>query len=149
MADLEDFVAAQDRTWPEVTAELAAGRKTTHWIWWVFPQLATLGRSERAQHFGLSGVDAARSYLDHPVLRARLVEAARLLLRHDGTPPETILGPVDALKVRSSLTLFEAVPGAPTECAEVLSRLYGGGRCPLTQAYLAGHAPRGNRGDLP
>ncbi|MFP4404599.1 DUF1810 family protein, partial [Rhodosalinus sp.] len=76
------------------------------------------------------------AYLAHPVLGPRLQEAARLMLAHEGTPPEDILGQVDALKLRSSMTLFEAVPGAPLVFAEVLDRLYGGERCPHTRKAL-------------
>ncbi|MDU8910894.1 DUF1810 domain-containing protein [Aestuariicoccus sp. MJ-SS9] len=133
MADLSEFVAAQDKVWDQVVAEVTAGRKTTHWIWWVFPQLASLGRSLRARHFGLSGLDDATAYLAHPVLGPRLVEVSNLLLSHAGTPPEDILGQVDALNVRSCMTLFEAVPDAPPVLANVLNRLYSGARCPITQ----------------
>ncbi|KUF09561.1 DUF1810 domain-containing protein [Pseudoponticoccus marisrubri] len=136
MATLEEFVAAQDPVWPQVCRELRGGRKTTHWIWWVFPQLASLGRSPRARYFGLSGLGEAQDYLDHPVLGPRLIEVARLLLRHSGTDPRKILGEVDALKVRSSMTLFEAVPGADPIFTTVLERLYAGERCPLTQTEI-------------
>ncbi|SEL57338.1 Uncharacterized protein, DUF1810 family [Roseivivax marinus] len=132
MATPDEFVAAQEGCWPEVVAELTAGRKTSHWIWWVFPQLETLGRSPRARHFGLAGVGEARAYLAHPVLGPRLVEVAELLMRHAGTAPEDILGAVDALKVRSSMTLFEAVPGADPAFARVLDTFYAGDRCPHT-----------------
>lgn len=138
MAELSEFVAAQHPVWDRVRAELRAGRKTSHWIWWVFPQLASLGRSQRARHFGLSGLDEAAAYLAHPVLGPRLGEASRLMLAHEGTPPEQVLGEVDALKLRSSMTLFEAVAGAPRVFSEVLDRLYGGERCPLTQKALGG-----------
>ncbi|SHJ01695.1 DUF1810 domain-containing protein [Wenxinia saemankumensis] len=136
MAALHEFVAAQDRVWPQVTAELRAGRKTGHWIWFVFPQLAALGRSGTARHFGLADLAEATSYLADPVLRARLEEAAALLLAHEGADPASILGGVDAMKVRSSMTLFEAVPGAPPVVAQVLDRLYGGARDPLTLERL-------------
>jgi uncharacterized protein (DUF1810 family) len=138
LAELSEFVAVQEPVWPRVRAELRAGRKTSHWIWWVFPQLASLGRSERARHFGLSGLDEAAAYLAHPVLGPRLEEAAHLMRAHEGTPPEDVLGQVDALKLRSSMTLFEAVPGAPAVFAQVLDRLYGGARCPHTREELGG-----------
>jgi uncharacterized protein (DUF1810 family) len=136
LAELSEFVAAQDPVWDRVCTELRAGRKTSHWIWWVFPQLASLGRSERARHFGLSGLDEAADYLAHPVLGPRLEEAAQLMLAHDGTPREDVLGQVDALKLRSSMTLFEAVPGAPEVFGQVLDRLYDGARCPHTREAL-------------
>lgn len=137
MATLEEFVAAQEPVWDDVLRELGQGRKTSHWIWWVFPQLATLGRSPRARHFGLAGAGEAGAYLAHPVLGPRLQEVSALLLTHDSASPEEILGSVDALKVRSSMTLFEAVPDAPEVFSQVLDRLYAGSRCPLTQAELA------------
>ncbi|MFD1344029.1 DUF1810 domain-containing protein [Litorisediminicola beolgyonensis] len=136
MVSLDDFLTAQNACWGSVTDELRAGRKETHWIWWVFPQLASLGRSPRAREYGLSGLEEARRYLAHDTLRARLTEAAELMLSHEGTPPDEVLGSVDALKLRSSMTLFEAVPGAPGVSSEVLERLYGGARCPLAQTAL-------------
>jgi uncharacterized protein (DUF1810 family) len=119
-----------------VRRELRAGRKTSHWIWWIFPQLARLGRSPRARHFGLAGLAEATAYLAHPVLGPRLEHAARLVLAHQGAAAEDILGEVDARKLRSSMTLFEAVPGAPPTFAAVLDRLYAGARCPRTRAAL-------------
>ncbi|MBS0123488.1 DUF1810 domain-containing protein [Thetidibacter halocola] len=139
MPTLSGFVTAQEAVWPDVLRELRAGQKTSHWIWWVFPQLSSLGRSPRARHFGLSGVDEAADYLAHPILGPRLVEVSQILLSHTGTDPETILGPIDSLKVRSSLTLFEAVPDADPVFAQVLDGMYGGTRCPITrQAVAAG-----------
>ncbi|MBP0483299.1 DUF1810 domain-containing protein [Sagittula salina] len=137
MAELAEFVEAQEAVWPQVVAELHAGRKDSHWIWWVFPQLQSLGRSHRARHFGLSGLVEAAAYLSHPVLGPRLEQSAELLLKHADRTPEEILGPVDALKVRSSMTLFEAVPGAPEVFGAVLNRLYSGKRCPVTREALA------------
>lgn len=136
MAELEEFVSAQEPVWDEVVAELRAGRKTTHWIWWVFPQLQHLGRSERARHFGLGGLGAASDYLAHPILGPRLEQAAELLLAHAGSSPDAILGNVDALKVRSSMTLFERVPGAPPTFGKVLETFYDGERCPHTQQII-------------
>lgn len=132
MAGLQEFVDAQDKHWPQILGELRDGRKATHWIWYVFPQLATLGRSAMARHFGLSGIEEAGAYLAHPVLGPRLVTCAELLLQHPERTPEEILGPVDALKVRSCMTLFEAATDAPGVFGEVLDRLYSGSRCPET-----------------
>lgn len=136
MAELREFVEAQDGHWPQILAELRDGRKVTHWIWYVFPQLETLGRSGMARHFGLSGLDEATAYLAHPVLGRRLREATALLLEHPGRTPEEMLGPVDALKIRSCMTLFEAVPGASDVFGTVLERLYSGERCGITRAAL-------------
>lgn len=135
MADaFAHFVEAQERVWPQVVAELTAGRKSSHWMWFVFPQLAALGRSPTAKRFGLEDLDEAARYLAHPVLGPRLEEAAARLLAHRGAPPETILGPVDSMKLRSSMTLFSRAPGAAPVFTEVLEAFYGGDPCPLTLA---------------
>ncbi|MBY6114000.1 DUF1810 domain-containing protein [Mameliella alba] len=131
-----EFLQAQDQSWSDVLRELQDGHKVTHWIWWVFPQLALLGRSSRARHFGLAGPEDAHAYLAHPVLGQRLVDVSQLLLTHVDKDPVEILGPIDAIKVRSSMTLFETVPGAHTVFSDVLERMYGGQRCPLTQDAL-------------
>lgn len=137
MAELSEFLEQQARDWRPARDELAAGHKRSHWIWWIVPQLAALGRSPRARHYGLASLEEATAYLSHPVLRQRLEEVATLMLAQAPTPPETVLGPVDALKLRSSMTLFEAVPGASPLFAEVLDSLYGGARCQLTQDAIA------------
>jgi uncharacterized protein (DUF1810 family) len=112
MHDLGRFVAAQDRVWAEVVAELAAGRKRTHWMWFVFPQVAGLGSSSMAVAYAIGSIGEAEAYLVHPVLGARLREATRLMLGHAGTAAEAVLGGIDAMKFRSSMTLFaEAAPG--------------------------------------
>src|SRR3954465_10600364 len=103
----EDFVAAQDRVWPAVLAELRAGRKTGHWMWFVFPQIAGLGRSPMARRYAIGSLEEARAYLAHPVLGPRVRESAEALLVHAGPSPGSILGGIDALKLRSSMTLFE------------------------------------------
>ncbi len=131
------FLAAQDRVWAEVRRELAAGRKTSHWIWFVFPQLASLGRSERAKFYGIADFAEAEAYLAHPTLRARLVEASGLMLDHAGADPAAILGGIDAAKLRSSMTLFAAVPGAPDVFARVLEAFYGGVPCPRSEAEIS------------
>ncbi|WP_425071488.1 DUF1810 domain-containing protein [Sagittula sp. S175] len=136
MADLGDFVSAQAPYWPQVQAELRAGRKLTHWIWWFFPQLEVLGRSQRAREFGLAGLDEAAAFLAHPVLGPRLVTCCGMLLEHGDASPEEMLGPVDALKVRSCATLFAAVPDADPVFGEVLNRLYSGTKCPVTRETL-------------
>ena len=134
--DPDRFLAAQAPVLATVHAELSAGRKATHWMWFVFPQLAALGRSPTAKHYGLTGLPEASAYLAHPVLGPRLADCTRLLLAHRDTPPEAILGPVDALKLRSSLTLFAAVPSADPVFAEALAAFFGGVPCPLTAAAL-------------
>jgi uncharacterized protein (DUF1810 family) len=136
--DLQRFVDAQDAggTWEQALAELRAGAKRSHWMWFVFPQVAGLGRSPTAQHFAVSGVDEARAYLAHPVLGPRLVEAARALAGLPGSDPVRVFGPVDAVKLRSSMTLFAAAdPGQPV-FAEVLDRYFAGERDEATLARL-------------
>jgi uncharacterized protein (DUF1810 family) len=137
MADLERFVAAQERSYATALAELRRGRKESHWMWWIFPQLRSLGRSGTAKAYGIADLREAEAYLAHPVLGPRLVEATRAMLMHEGQAPEAVLGGVDALKLRSCATLFAAVPGAAPEFREVLEAFYGGEADPLTQAELA------------
>jgi len=134
--DLERFVAAQDPVWARVTAELSAGAKRTHWIWFVFPQIAGLGHSSTAVHYALPSQAAAEAYLAHPVLGPRLVEAVQLMLRHRDTPAETILGGIDAVKFRSCLTLFEAAGGGAV-FKDALDAFYGGERDPATLKILS------------
>ncbi len=123
--DLQRFVAAQDAHWPAIRAEVAAGAKRSHWMWYVFPQIAGLGHSPMAVRYALSGVGEARAYLAHPVLGPRLRELCGLLLGTGLSDPVAVMGGVDAMKLRSSMTLFDLV--APGEVfAAVLARFYGG-----------------------
>lgn len=132
---LARFTAAQDAIWPAPLEEMRAGRKTGHWMWFVFPQLASLGRSATARFYGIADLAEARAYLAAPLLRSRLVEAASALLAHRGVAAETILGPVDALKLRSSMTLFDrAAEGRMAEFPAVLAAFHDGMRCPVTMA---------------
>ena len=115
--DLERFIAAQSGgVYEQALAELRAGAKRTHWMWFIFPQHRDLGRSDTAKLYGLAGVAEAEAYAAHPLLGARLRECIRALLPHlrGGRSAETILGPVDALKLRSSMEIFaEALPDDP------------------------------------
>lgn len=133
----EHFIAAQDRVWDDVLAELRAGEKRGHWMWFVFPQHVALGRSPMAQRYGLKGLDEARAYLDHPVLGARLSEATRLVLAVEGRTAHQIFGSPDDLKFRSSMTLFtRAAPGEPL-FRQALDTYYGGEEDALTLGLLA------------
>ena len=138
---LERFVAAQDRdgTYARALAELRAGRKTTHWMWFVFPQLAGLGASETSRRYAIASLEEARAYLAHPVLGPRLRECAEAALRHAASDPEAILGAVDAIKLRSSMTLFELAggPSAPDVFARVLDRYFAGSRDEATLRLVA------------
>ncbi len=112
--DLERFVVAQDPIYDRVVAELRAGRKRTHWIWFVFPQIAGLGRSPASVRYALDSLDEARAYLDHPVLGARLRECTQIVADHSGLTAFDIFGGIDALKLHSSMTLFaHAAPDDP------------------------------------
>jgi len=136
--DLQRFVDAQDdlRTYDTALAELRAGRKRSHWMWFILPQLAGLGMSSTAQHFGIHGLAEARAYLAHPVLGPRLRDCARALADLDIADPVAVLGPVDALKLRSSMTLFaRAEPGEPV-FRQVLEQYYDGAEDPATVSLL-------------
>lgn len=124
--ELDRFLAAQDRVWPEVVEELAAGAKRTHWMWFVFPQLAGLGSSPMAVRYALGSLAESRAYLAHPVLGERLREATRLMLRHAGRPAEAVLGGIDAMKFRSSMTLFAAAAPGEALFAEALAGFFDG-----------------------
>lgn len=134
----DHFIRAQEGVIATALAELRAGRKATHWMWFVFPQLAGLGRSAIAARFGIAGLAEARAYLAHPLLGPRLVVATEAVLRHQGRrTAEAIFGPVDALKLRSSATLFAAAGGGEP-FADVIAGFFAGHPCPLTSAALAG-----------
>lgn len=129
--DLARFVAAQDAggTYEAALRELRAGRKRSHWMWFVFPQLAGLGRSATAQHFALTSSDEAAAYLAHPVLGPRLLTCGRAVLDSPATSADELFGPVDAQKLRSSATLFALAAADPEQrqvFAAVLDRYYGG-----------------------
>jgi uncharacterized protein (DUF1810 family) len=134
---LQRFVDAQDDggTYRQALAELRAGRKRSHWMWFVFPQVAGLGRSPTAQHYAISGRDEAQAYLAHPVLGPRLVECAGALTGLGATDPVAVLGPVDAQKLRSSMTLFAAVSDEPVFRA-VLEQYFAGTEDAATTARL-------------
>ncbi len=124
---LQRFVAAQAPVWETVAAELQAGAKRTHWMWFVFPQLRVLGRSATARHFGLTGLDEAQAYAAHPLLGLRLRAACGWLLQAaPGRSSLEILGPPDHLKLRSSMTLFAAAEPAEPRFGAVLARFDAG-----------------------
>ena len=126
--DLSRFIEAQALAWPTALAELRAGRKQSHWMWFVFPQIAGLGHSPMAIHYAIRSADEARAYLADPVLGPRLRESVAAMLVHRGADAEAILGGVDALKFRSSLTLFEAVADHTAPFADALEAFYDGSR---------------------
>ena len=125
---LERFVAAQDRggTYQRAVAELRAGAKVSHWMWFVFPQVAGLGMSAMSREYAISSAEEARAYLAHPVLGPRLRECARIVADTEGRTAEQVFGYVDAVKLRSSMTLFAAAEAAPIEDAATEDAATGG-----------------------
>lgn len=139
--DLDRFVDAQAHTYAGALRELHAGRKTGHWIWFVFPQVAGLGMSEVSRHYAIRSLDEARAYLHHPVLGPRLRECATALLETEDATAEAILGAVDAVKVRSSMTLFLRADPLDPLFPAVLDRFYGGAPDPRTDELLGRASP--------
>ncbi|MDQ2755215.1 MAG: DUF1810 domain-containing protein [Actinomycetota bacterium] len=139
-ADLDRYLAAQDDgdTYRAALAQLRCGRKTSHWMWFVFPQLAGLGRSAMALRYAVRDLDEARAYVAHPVLGPRLARCCDALLALPGDDPVKVLGEVDALKLRSCLTLFThaADDGEAARFAGVLAKFYDGEQDPATVALL-------------
>ena len=135
--ELQRFLAAQGPVYSSVLVELRAGRKQTHWMWFIFPQLAALGRSPTAKHFGLSGLAEAQAYYDHQLLGPRLVACVRALMHVHGRTAHQIFGSPDDMKLRSCLTLFSrAVPREPM-FREALAKYFRGEPDPLTVELLA------------
>lgn len=138
--DLDRFLAAQAGVYEGVLGELRLGRKTGHWIWFIFPQFAGLGSSAMSQHYAIGSLDEARTYLEHPVLGARLRECAGIVLETRGRTASDIFGSLDAMKVRSCMTLFHrAAPDEPV-FGQVLDRFYGGVADAATDARLGSTA---------
>lgn len=141
MSDLERFLTAQHAggTYGTALGELRSGRKTTHWMWFVFPQVAGLGRSEMAMRYAVSGLAEARAYLADPVLGQRLRECCTVLLELPGSDAEAVFGSIDAMKLRSSMTLFGRAAEVELDrrlFADVLDRYFDGREDPATLERL-------------
>ena len=134
--DLSRFVDAQEPVYRQVTAELRAGAKSSHWMWFVFPQLAALGRSATAKRYGIASLAEAEAYGRHPVLGRRLQECCDLVLRVEGRTARAIFGSPDDLKLRSCMTLFERAAPDADVFGRVLDRYCGGTRDAATLALL-------------
>lgn len=146
-SDLARFVDAQNRVYADVVVELRAGRKTSHWMWFIFPQLRGLGRSSTAQFYGIVDFAEAQAYLAHPLLGARLVECAGLVLEHPSRTAHEIFGSPDDLKLRSSMTLFDAASAARDNVfLKVLTVFYAGHPDDQTLALLRASAERRGSG---
>ncbi len=135
--DLQRFVVAQEPLMDDVTAELTAGRKRTHWMWFVFPQLRGLGHSQLAWHFGLRSAAEARAYLAHPTLGTRLRDCVGLVLAVQGRTAHEIFGSPDDLKLRSCLTLFREIDGADGVFGRAIDKFFDGQPDPMTLQLLA------------
>lgn len=134
--DLNRFVRAQDPVYRDVQAELARGRKQTHWMWFIFPQVAGLGFSAMSQRYAIGSRSEAKAYLAHPVLGARLIECTRLVLAVQGRTINAILGAPDDAKFRSSMTLFSAVSDEPV-FDQAIARYFAGERDGVTLEILS------------
>jgi uncharacterized protein (DUF1810 family) len=141
MADpynLDRFLKAQEDMYDAALDELKSGRKRSHWIWFIFPQLAGLGQSPTAQYYGIKSLDEAAAYLKHPVLGGRLHESLKVLQTLEQTNADQIFGELDAMKFRSSLTLFAEADGADPIVEGALQRWFGGRKDEKTLHLLRG-----------
>jgi uncharacterized protein (DUF1810 family) len=135
-ADLQRFVDAQDPVYEGVLLELRDGRKRSHWMWFIFPQLRGLGGSRLATTFGIDGLEEARAYLAHPVLGPRLRDCTTLVNRIEGRSIEAIFSLVDGVKFRSSMTLFARAADDNQVFLDALEKYFGGAQDPLTLERL-------------
>lgn len=134
--DLSRFVSAQEGRYEMAYAELANGRKRSHWMWYIFPQLSGLGSSPMARRYALSGLEEAKAFLAHPLLGTRLVNISALLLSLETNKPTEIFGFPDDIKLRSSMTLFALARPEEPVFQQVLDRFFGGDKDPLTLRLL-------------
>ena len=134
--DLQRFLDAQDPVFGKVLWELERGRKTSHWMWFVFPQIIGLGESSVSRHYAIASREEARSYLLHPILGQRLRDCTRLVVRVTDRSAIDIFGPVDAMKFRSSMTLFAGVAEDKADFDQALSKYFDGQPDPVTKAWL-------------
>lgn len=123
--DLNRFLEAQNGVYPIALKELQEGRKRSHWMWYIFPQLKNLGNSYNAKYYGISGIEEAVAYLQHPILGQRLREVTSIILNLSGNDAEAIFGCIDAMKLRSSMTLFDVV--SPNDIfAQIIDKYFNG-----------------------
>jgi uncharacterized protein (DUF1810 family) len=137
--DLDRFAAAQDAggSYQQAVAELRNGRKTSHWMWYVFPQIAGLGQSPTSKFYAIGSVEEASAYLAHPVLGPRLQECAEILTGLSGRTAEQIFGGIDAMKLRSAMTLFSRADPDESVFGQVLEQYFGGVSDPATERLLS------------
>jgi uncharacterized protein (DUF1810 family) len=133
--NLQRFLSAQEHDYPIALREIQNGCKQSHWIWYIFPQIKGLGRSYQSEYYGIANRQEAEAYLAEPILNARLREITLALLEHKDQTAEQILGRIDAMKVKSSMTLFDAI--TPNDIyADALNTFFAGKRCNRTLEYL-------------
>ena len=135
-SSLEKFVSAQKRDYATALQEIRNGRKRSHWIWYIFPQIQGLGMSSTAQFYGIKDLEEAKDYMEHPVLGPRLIEISEALLGLESSNPGAVMGFPDDLKLCSSMTLFELAAPEEKVFSKVLEKFYGGRRDELTLRIL-------------
>ena len=128
MSDLERYIKAQEGSYDAALAEIRNGRKTSHWMWYIFPQIKGLGHSSTSEHYGIRSMDEAEEYVKHPVLGKRLMNISKELLRLPGSDAHQIFGSPDDMKLRSSMTLFSLVKESDPVFEEVLKKYFNGER---------------------
>lgn len=133
---LDRFLEAQERMYEIALKEIRNGEKESHWMWYIFPQLRGLGKSRMAYAYGINGLEEAKAYLDHPVLSARLIEISEALLEHKDQDIENILGDIDAMKLRSSMTLFAIISYNDSVFHQILDCFYNGEMDELTKRLI-------------
>ena len=133
---LERFVQAQENTYETALNEIKNGKKETHWMWFIFPQLRGLGMSSISRYYGLEGIEEARAYLEHPVLSERLYNICDALLDHTDKPIRKIFGDIDAMKLKSSMTLFALAKESYSIYHEVLLCFFDYDFCPATEDLI-------------
>ena len=133
---LDRFLEAQESMYETALKEIKNGEKESHWMWYIFPQLRGLGRSQMAYTYGINGLEEAKAYLDHPVLSARLIEISEALLEHKDQDIENILGDIDAMKLRSSMTLFAIISYNDSVFHQILDCFYNGEMDELTKRLI-------------
>lgn len=133
--DLDRFLTAQAHSYDQALSEICSGRKRSHWMWYIFPQLKGLGMTSTANHYGIDGLEEAKAYMEHPVLSARLIEISEALLALDETDPDLIFGYPDNMKCCSCMKLFELASDNPV-FRQVIDKFYGGKRDRRTNQLL-------------
>ena len=134
--NLSRFLEAQKRDFPQALSEVRSGRKRSHWMWYIFPQLEGLGRSSTSEFYGIKDISEAEAYFHHPVLGSRLTEISNELLRLETANANAVFGSPDDLKLKSSMTLFANLPGAPPVFQQVLEKFFGGSQDKKTLELL-------------